>query len=98
MDAESRELLNRWESLRSGGGLARARLVTRNLWMLGLALFLVVLIGIYYRFPPVTLAVVSVVMGWTIAECNALKSRLAQWPTIAGYIDWDRVRGDLDGE
>ena len=98
MDTGTRQLLNRWESLRSGTGLARATAVSRTLWLLGLALFLVVVIGLYYMFPPAALVAASAVMGWVIAERNALKSRLAQWPTIASYIDWERVRNDLGGK
>jgi hypothetical protein len=98
MDTGTTQLLNRWESLRTGAGLARATSVARALWLLGLALFLVVVIGLYYMLSPIVLVVVSVVMGWVIAERNALKSRVTQWPTFANYIDWARVSNDLGGK
>jgi hypothetical protein len=98
MDTGTKQLLNRWESLRSGAGLARATSVARALWLLGLALFLVVVIGLYCMLPPIVLVAISAVMGWVIAERNALKSRIAQWPTFASYIDWARVSNDLGGK
>jgi hypothetical protein len=98
MDAGKRQLLTRWESLRSGTGLARATFVARILWLLGPVLFLVVVMGLNYELPPAILVAVSAVMGWVIAERNALKSRIAQWPTIASYIEWERVSNDLDGK
>ena len=98
MDAETRRLLNRWQSLRSESGLARAKSATRILWILGLGLFIFVVIGLYYMLPPVILAVASAAVGWVIAERNALKSRITQWPGFARYIDWDRVSNDLDGK
>jgi len=48
--------------------------------------------------PPIVLVAVSAVMGWVIAERNALKSRITQWPTFANYIDWARVSNDLGGK
>ena len=98
MDAGTTRLLSRWESLRSGAGLARATSVARALWVLGLALCLVIVIGLYCMLPPIVLVAVSAVMGWVIAERNALKSRITQWPTFANYIDWARVSNDLGGK
>ena len=98
MDTGTRQLLDRWERLRSGTGLARATSASRALWLIGLALFFVVVLGLYYRLPPAALVAASAVMGWVIAERNALKARLAQWATISSYIDWERVRNDLGGE
>jgi hypothetical protein len=34
-------------------------------------------------------------MGWVVAESNALRTRLAQWPVFMTYIDWKRVDEDL---
>lgn len=98
MDTGTKQLLNRWESLHSGPGLVRAMSVARTLWLLGLALFIVVVVGLYYMLPPVVLVAASAVMGWVIAERNAIKSRIAQWPTFASYIDWERVSNDLSSK
>jgi len=95
MDKETRELLSRWESLRSANGLAHATSMTRILWLLGLVLFLGVVIGLYYALYPAVLAAASAVMGWVIAERNALKSRMSQWSIFSRYLDWERVRDDL---
>nr|AAL24534.1 orf100EGC134 [uncultured bacterium] len=97
MDMGTRQLLNRWQSLRTETGLSRAATLARGLWFVGLALFFLVVFGLYYGLPPVALAIVSAAMGWVIAERNALKSRIAQWPTVSSYIDWERVSSGLDG-
>ncbi len=98
MEIETRQLLDRWKSLRSGTGLARATSIASALGLLGLVLLLVIVIGLYRMFPPAVLVAVSAAMGWVIAERNALKSRIAQWPIFASYIDWERVNNDLDGK
>lgn len=98
MDSGTHQLLKRWELLRSGAGLARATSVARGLWFLGLALFLLVVFGIYYKFSPVALVVASLATGWVVAERNALESRISQWPTFARYIDWQRVDADLSSK
>jgi hypothetical protein len=97
VNLETKLLLKRWESLRSGAGWARAVSVVRLLWFLRLILFFGVAIGLYHQFSPAVLVVVSVVLGWVNAECNALKLRMAQWPIISAYIDWGRVDSDLNG-
>jgi fatty acid desaturase len=97
MNTETQQLLHRWQSLRSGVGLARAASLARVLWFLSLVLCLVVVAGLWFGFPPVIPVVASVIMGWVVAERNALKSRMAQWHVVAGYIDWVRVDNDLDG-
>jgi hypothetical protein len=96
MSIEAKQLLQRWESLRSGTGLTRAASVARALWFFGLVLFLIIVVGLYYGLSPVVLVIVSAVMGWVIAERNALKLRIAQWPVLAGYIDWTRINNDLN--
>lgn len=98
MEIETRQLLDRWKSLRSGTGLARATSIASALGLLGRVLLLVIVIGLYRMFPPAVLVAVSAAMGWVIAERNALKSRIAQWPVFASYIDWERVNNDLDGK
>lgn len=97
MNPEARRLLTRWQSLRDGKGMERATSVARGLWLAGLALFLFVFLGIYFSFPEVAVTVAAAVMGWVIAESNALRLRIAQWATVASYIDWGRVGDDLAG-
>lgn len=97
MNTETRRLLTRWQSLRDGKGVERATSVARGLWLAGLALFLFVVFGIYFSLPVVAVTVAAAVMGWVIAESNALRLRIAQWATVASYIDWSRVSDDLAG-
>ena len=95
MDQDTKSLLMRWQALEKGDGLRRVSSLVRVLWVLGLVLCLVVVFGIFYGWPTVAVAVAAAVMGWIIAETNALRSRLAQWPLFKRYIDWRRVEEDL---
>ena len=95
MDPATKQLLNRWQSLRSDVGLKRAALVTRGLWALGLVLVLIVVFGLYYQLPSVAVIVAAAAAGWVTAEHNALRSRITQWPAVASYINWERVSDDL---
>jgi len=69
--------------------------MVRILWIAGLLLCIVVIFGISYGLHPVVVAIAAVVMGWVIAERNALRTRLSQWPILRRYIDWKRVQEDL---
>jgi hypothetical protein len=84
------------QSLESGNGLKRVALISRLLWFLGLGLFLAVGLGIVYGLHPAALSAIAGVAGWIIAECNALRTRLNQWPVFREYVDWNRVQEDLD--
>ncbi len=95
MNTETKLLLKRWQALERGDGLRRAGSTARALWLIGLALFLFVALAIFYSLHPAYVAVAAAVMGWTIAERNALRTRAAQWPTFAKYVDWERVKRDL---
>jgi hypothetical protein len=95
MDPHSKKLLLRWQALRKSDGLPRASSLARALWVSGFVLCLIVVFGIVYSWSPVAIAVAAAAMGWVIAESNALRSRLAQWPVFSRYIDWHRVDEDL---
>ena len=95
MNTETRLLLERWQALERGDGLRRAGSTARALWLVGLVLFLFVALAVVYSLHPAYVAVAAAVMGWTIAERNALRTRAAQWPTFAKYVDWERVKRDL---
>ena len=93
-----KELLRRWSSLQDGGGLVRAAKVARLLWIVGLLLTLIVAGAVAYRLNPILIVVISASIGWIVAEGNALRLRISQWPIFSEYIDWDRVRQDsVDG-
>jgi hypothetical protein len=95
MTSETKQLLSRWQSLEKNGGLQRAASMARVLWIVGLVLCIFVVFGIVYRLHPALIAVAAAVMGWMIAERNALRTRAAQWPILKSYIDWKRVQDDL---
>jgi len=99
MEADSRKtILRRWHALHQGEGLKHAMRVCRILWALGfiacLATIACVLLGLHPIFP----TLISAVMGWLVAESNALRTRLSQWPVMESYINWDRVQSDLNVE
>jgi hypothetical protein len=95
MDSDTKQLLARWQSLEKDGGLRRADFTSRMLWIVGLVLFLFVVAGVIYRFHPGLIAVAAAVMGWVIAERNALRTRAALWPIFETYLDWKRIQQDL---
>ena len=97
MNTDTRQLLNRWQSLKEDGGLQRAASMARTLWFVGLLLCLFVVFGVICRLHPALIAVASAVMGWVVAERNALRTRIAQWSVFKTYIDWRRVEEDLRG-
>jgi hypothetical protein len=65
--------------------------------MVGLALCIFVVFAMFYGFHPAFIAGPAAAMGWVIAESNALRTRLAQWPIVKAYIDWKKVEEDLKG-
>ena len=95
MSDETKQLLTRWQSLEKDDGVKRATLKARVLWIIGLMLFIFVVFAVVYRPHPVLIAAAAMVMGWVIAESNALRTRLAQWPIFKAYIDWKKVEEDL---
>jgi len=98
MDKLSKDLLSRWQFLESGDGLKRAGSMARVLWIAGLLLCIVVVFGICYGLHPAVVAIAAVAMGWVIAERNAVRARLSQWPILRQYIDWKRVQDDLTND
>ncbi|MHB8954811.1 MAG: hypothetical protein ACYC4U_17715 [Pirellulaceae bacterium] len=95
MNTDTRQLLTRWQSLKKDGGLQRAASMAHALWLVGLLLCLFVVFAVICRLHPALVAVASVAMGWVVAETNAIRDRLAQWPVFKVYIDWKRVEEDL---
>lgn len=98
MDKDTKKLLARWQSLEKGDGLQRAGSMARILWFVGLVLCVLVVFGVAYGLHPAIVAVAAAAMGWIIAERNALRGRLAQWPTFRRYIDWNHVQEDLSSD
>jgi hypothetical protein len=94
MEIPREQLLRRWRSLQDDTGLIRAARLARLLWVAGLLLALFVTYAVAYKLSPILIAAVSAIAGWDIAERNALRLRISQWPIFSEYIDWDRVRRD----
>lgn len=94
MNTETKQLLNRWQSLQKDGALRHAASLARALRFVGLALCIFVSFAVIYRLHPALVAVAATAMGWVIAEGNALRTRIAQWPIFKTYIDWKRVEED----
>lgn len=92
MEASAKALLVRWQALKEGEGLRRAQMLARILWVLGLVLVVFSGFLVVERVSPIFTAVTSIAAGWVIAECNALRSRVAQWPIVSVYIDWQKVK------
>ena len=72
--------------------------MARVLSIVGFVLLMFVVFGVIYGLHPVLIAVAAAVMGWVVAERNALVTRAAQWPIFKSYIDWKRVQNDLNDD
>ena len=96
MNTETKQIWARWHALNKDGGLRRADSTARVLWIVGLVLFLFVIFALIYSLHPALVTVAAAVMGWVIAERNALRTRSAQWPIFKSYIDWKLVQKDLN--
>ena len=92
MEATTRVFLQRWLAIEDGDGTARATRTVRILRVAGLALTVLVVNGLWFGLHPVAVAVLAGLAGWVVAETNALRSRMTQWPEMRQYIRWDRVR------
>ena len=95
MNTKSRNLLLLWLSLEEEDGLRRAKAAIVALGLIGVALSIFIVCGLVYKFHPIAIAAAATVMGWVIAERNALRTRLVQWPAIRRYVDWKLVEEDL---
>jgi O-antigen/teichoic acid export membrane protein len=96
MDQTTKDILMRWRSLENGDGLALAASRVKILWGVGLILCCGVVFGVMYGVHSAGIAIAATALGWVVAETNALRSRLKQWPIFKQYIDWQRVHQDID--
>ena len=95
MNPHTKQLLVRWNALENGDGIRRATAIVRCLWCVGFLLCILVILAIVYQWHVSAVVVPAIVLGSIIAEANALRARLAQWPLLRPYIDWPRVQDDL---
>jgi hypothetical protein len=95
MHDETKYILKSWQALEKGEGLKAAASMVRMLRLLNVGLFLFIVAALYFHLHPGLIAVAGLAHGWATAEANALRWRIAQWPTVRNYLDWDRVNKDL---
>ena len=90
-----RTVLARWVALEDGGGIKAVRARIRLLWVLGLLAWLTA-VGVA-RYGDLLWGglILAAIAGWLLAETNALRSRLRQWPSLSEYLDWKRIREEL---
>src|SRR5262245_3122725 len=95
VDAETKRLLLRWQALNKPDGLQRAKSMALTLWIFGFIVVIVIAVAIANGRSALWVTCGGVVVGWLIAETNALRSRIAQWRTFQRYLDWSRIEQDL---
>ncbi|HEY2684107.1 MAG TPA: SoxR reducing system RseC family protein [Steroidobacteraceae bacterium] len=96
MKARANSLPKRLHYLEEGDGLRRAAFLSRMLFVVGMLLSVGAGLAIAFQLHPAIVGLAGLAVGYIIAECNALRSRIAQWPNFRNYIDWQRVREDLN--
>jgi Na+/H+ antiporter NhaD/arsenite permease-like protein len=95
MPSQTHRFLTRLHDLQKGDAIRRASVLGRALFVVGLLLAIFVGYAVVFGLQPSLIAVASAGMGWVIAERNALRLRISQWPMFQKYIDWRRVEEDL---
>ena len=95
MDAKSKELLLRWQSLNEAEAMKRSRKHMLVFRCTGLVAFFAAATGIALDRSSAAVAVPAIAFGWIVAETNALRTRMDQWPIFKRYINWQRIADDL---
>jgi hypothetical protein len=96
IDPKARQaILGRWLALKRGDGIVRARRVHAYLVLAAFVIFVPVFVAsAIYDWHPLVTMVPAILVGWLIAEANALKYRLDHVPIYREYIDWAKVERD----
>jgi hypothetical protein len=95
MDDHTKSILTRWQTLEGGEGLKKVRFYSYVLWLVGLLSCIFTVVGVAIGINPIATAISAAITGWIVAETNALRNRISQWPIFQRYIDWKRVHEDL---
>jgi positive regulator of sigma E activity len=98
VDASTKHILQRWQALDEGPGLRRAERLSYILRTAGLLLVVFVAAAVANGLDRIAIAVAGVVAGWLIAEGYALRTRRFHWRIFRSYLDWDRIRKDLNDD
>lgn len=91
MENSEQQILRRWRDLKTGGGLVKARRMSLLLRIISLCSAVFIVFAVTQNYHPALLAIAGTVFGYCVAEGNALSSRIAMWPLIEKYLDWDSV-------
>lgn len=90
------EILTRWAAIERGDGLVKCQKISRVLTIIGVAGCIAIVAGtMWLGWVAGAFGIAGILIGWVIAERNALDTRVADWPTYRQYIDWPRVHQDL---
>jgi len=87
-------LLKRWLALEDGEGIRQAHSLVLRTRILGLVFFVAAGLGAIYDFNVWIVIAFALGAGWLIAEANALRQRMEQWPILREFIDWQRVKNN----
>lgn len=89
---QEQKILQKWISIKDEGGISKAKKTKIILLLLGVILSVVVAIIFYYKLNPLFSIIPSVLLGWSVAERNALTSRIKSWSKLEKYLNWDVIR------
>jgi len=82
-------------ALEKSGGMEHAQRRRRQLNLAAWLLLVVVAVGgAFLGWRSYLTVWPSIAIGWCVAERNALQSRMAMWPVVRSYIDWQMVERD----
>jgi len=85
-------ILQTWLSLKEAGGLLKAKRASNILLIIGLVISILLVFSIFYRLNPIISVILSFILGWSIAERNALRIRIEMWPKLEKYLNWDVIQ------
>ena len=94
MDEEN-VYLKRWITLKDEKDLSGASTAVTTLFVLGAMLSILLAFLILLEVHSIFVAIVSLVLGWSIAERNALRTRIKLWPHLEKYLNWEAIRGHI---
>ncbi|MDF1691692.1 MAG: hypothetical protein P1U47_04940 [Zhongshania sp.] len=83
--------LKQWTELKEGSGIENASFISIKLFITGAFLSILVALLIFFQVHSAFVAIVSVAIGWVIAERNALLSKIALWPKLEKYLNWELI-------
>ncbi len=89
---EEQKMLQTWVAIKEECGLSKAKKTNKILLFLGVVLSIVVTYIFYYKINPLFSILPSILIGWSIAERNALRARIESWPKLEKYLNWKLIQ------